>query len=53
MPLKSALVGDRFIRYIAVFAASIYRNLGNSGAASIIVRIRIMIILIDRSIIPF
>jgi hypothetical protein len=47
------LIGDRFIKYIAVLAASTYRDFGNFGAANIIVRIRVMIVLIDRSIIPF
>jgi hypothetical protein len=49
----NTLIGDRFIRYTAVFAAFIYRDSENSGAANIIVRMRVIIILIDRSIIPF
>jgi hypothetical protein len=36
----SALIGDRFIKYTVVFAVSAYRDLGNSGAVSIIVRMR-------------
>jgi hypothetical protein len=50
---ENALIGDRFVRYIAVFAASVYRDFENSGAVSIIVRIRIIIVLFDRSIILF
>jgi hypothetical protein len=53
MPLGSVLIGDRFARYTAIFAASIYRDFENSDAASIIVHIRIIIILFDRSITPF
>jgi hypothetical protein len=53
MPLGNALIGDRFVRYIAVFAASAYRDFGSFNAANIIVRIRVMIILFDRSIISF
>jgi hypothetical protein len=53
MPLGSVLIGDRFIRYIAVLAASVYRDFKNFNAASIIVRIRIIIILFDRSATPF
>jgi hypothetical protein len=49
----STLIGDRFIRYIAVLAASAYRNFGNSNAINIIVRIRIIIVLFDRLAIPF
>jgi hypothetical protein len=53
MLLGNILIGDQFIKYIAVLAASAYKNFGNFDAASIIVRIRIMIVLIDRSIISF
>jgi hypothetical protein len=53
MLLGSVLIGDRFIRYIVVLAASVYRNFENFGAASIIVRIRIIIVLCDRSVTPF
>jgi hypothetical protein len=53
MLLKNALISDRFIRYIVMFAASVHRNFGNSDVISIIVRIRIIIILFDRSAIPF
>jgi hypothetical protein len=49
----NALIGDRFVKYIAVLAAFAYKDFENSGAASIIVRIRIIIVLIDRSAIPF
>jgi hypothetical protein len=44
MLLGSALIGDQFIRYTVVFATSAYRDLGNFGAANIIVRMRVMII---------
>jgi hypothetical protein len=53
MLLRNALIGDRFIRYTAVLAASAYRDFESSGAASIIVRIRVIIVLFDRSIILF
>jgi hypothetical protein len=47
------LIDDRFIKYIAIFAASAHKNFGSPGAVSIIVRIRIIIVLIDRSVILF
>jgi hypothetical protein len=53
MLLGSVLVSDQFVRYIAVFAASVYKNFENSGAVNIIVRIRVMIVLFDRSAILF
>jgi hypothetical protein len=49
MPLGNVLIGDRFIKYIAMLAASAHKNFESFGAASIIVRIRIIIILFDRS----
>jgi hypothetical protein len=53
MLLRNILINDRFIRYTVIFAAFIYRNLENSGAANIIVRIRIIIVFIDFSVITF
>jgi hypothetical protein len=53
MPSENILISDRFIKYTAVFAASTYRDLENSDAASIIVRMRVIIVLIDRSATPF
>ena len=50
---ENALIDDRFIKYIAVFAASAYKNFENFDAISIIVRIRVIIVLFDRSAIPF
>jgi hypothetical protein len=44
----NALIGDRFIRYTVMLAALTYRDFGNSGAANIIVRIRVIIVLFDR-----
>jgi hypothetical protein len=53
MLLENTLIDDRFTRYTAIFAASVYKNFGNSGAVSIIVRIRVIIVLFDRSVILF
>jgi hypothetical protein len=53
MLLRNALIGDRFVKYTAVLAISIYKNFKNSGAINIIVRIHIIIVLIDRSATPF
>jgi hypothetical protein len=53
MPLENILIGDRFIKYIAILAISVYKNFESSGAANIIVCIRIIIVLIDYSIILF
>jgi hypothetical protein len=46
---ENILIGDRFVKYIAVFAVSVYKDFENFGAVSIIVRIRIIIVLIDHS----
>jgi hypothetical protein len=53
MLLENILISDQFIKYTAILAISIYRKFENSDAVSIIVRIHIIIILIDRSIILF
>jgi hypothetical protein len=53
MPLGNVLIGDRFVRYTAMLAVSAYKDLGNFGAANIIMRIYVTIVLIDRSIISF
>jgi hypothetical protein len=50
---ENALIGDRFIKYTAVFATFAYKNSESSGAASIIILIHVIIVLIDRLIIPF
>jgi hypothetical protein len=53
MPLENALIGDRFVKYIAVFAASAHKDFGNFDVINIIVRIHIIIVLFDRSVILF
>jgi hypothetical protein len=53
MPLRNALIDDRFIKYIVIFAASAHKDLKSFGAVNIIIRIRIMIVLIDHLIILF
>jgi hypothetical protein len=53
MPSENILISDRFIKYTAVFVISVYKDFENSSAISIIVRIRVMIILFDRSTILF